>query len=175
MNFNRCAPGDPLPAYRRGIKVANQSAEVVFEDENGEMNDIFQDEMPFDMDAPVIEILPEDYGIWFVDAMERPEVCDGKTIEMTVRVFKSLRMPKGIFVPGRHAMTCCADDMTFLGYLCRYDKTDELVNREWIDITAKVDMAALPEYEGNEGPFLEAISISKVKAPAPKDQVISFT
>ena len=52
--FNRCKEGDPLPAYRRGIKVANQSAEVIFEDEEGEMDDIFQDEMPFDIDAPVI-------------------------------------------------------------------------------------------------------------------------
>ena len=31
--FNRCKEGDPLPAYRRGIKVANQSAEVIFENE----------------------------------------------------------------------------------------------------------------------------------------------
>lgn len=45
--FNRCKEGDPLPAYRRGIKVANQSAEVIFENEEGEMDDIFQDEMPF--------------------------------------------------------------------------------------------------------------------------------
>ena len=35
--FNRCKEGDPLPAYRRGIKVANQSAEVIFENEEGEM------------------------------------------------------------------------------------------------------------------------------------------
>ena len=28
--FNRCKEGDPLPAYRRGIKVANQGAEVIF-------------------------------------------------------------------------------------------------------------------------------------------------
>ena len=40
--FNRCKEGDPLPAYRRGIKVANQSAEVIFENEEGEMDDIFQ-------------------------------------------------------------------------------------------------------------------------------------
>ena len=39
--FNRCKEGDPLPAYRRGIKVANQSAEVIFENEEGEMDDIF--------------------------------------------------------------------------------------------------------------------------------------
>ena len=72
--FNRCKEDDPLPTYRRGIKVANQRAEVIFEDEEGEMGDIFQDEMPFDMDAPVIDILPEDYGIWFVDAMDHPEI-----------------------------------------------------------------------------------------------------
>ena len=78
--FNRCKKEDPLPTYRRGIKVANQRAEVIFEDEEGELGDIFQDEMPFDMNAPVIEILPEDYGIWFVDAMDHPENYEGKTV-----------------------------------------------------------------------------------------------
>lgn len=38
--FNRCKEDDPLPTYRRGIKVANQRAEVIFEDEEGEMGDI---------------------------------------------------------------------------------------------------------------------------------------
>ena len=79
--FNRCKKEDPLPTYRRGIKVANQRAEVIFEDEEGELGDIFQDEMPFDMNAPVIEILPEDYGIWFVDAMDHPENYEGKTVK----------------------------------------------------------------------------------------------
>lgn len=62
--FNRCKEDDPLPTYRRGIKVANQRAEVIFEDEEGEMGDIFQDEMPFDMDAPVIDILPG--RLWYL-------------------------------------------------------------------------------------------------------------
>lgn len=76
--FNRCKKGDPLPTYRRGIKVANQRAEVIFEDEQGELDDIFEDVMPFDINAPVIDILPEDYGIWFVDAMDHPETYVGK-------------------------------------------------------------------------------------------------
>ena len=41
--FNRCKKGDPLPTYRRGIKVANQRAEVIFEDEQGELDDIFEE------------------------------------------------------------------------------------------------------------------------------------
>lgn len=32
-----------------------------------------KDEMPFDINAPIIEIPPEDYGIWFVDAMDNPD------------------------------------------------------------------------------------------------------
>ena len=39
-----------------------------FEDEEGEIEDIFAEKMPFDVDADVIEIMDEDYGIWFVDA-----------------------------------------------------------------------------------------------------------
>ena len=61
--FNRCRREDPLASYRRSIKVANQRAEVIFEDEEGEIGDIFQVEMPFDVNAPIIDILPEDYGI----------------------------------------------------------------------------------------------------------------
>ena len=117
--FNRCKEDDPLPTYRRGIKVANQRAEVIFEDEEGEMGDIFQDEMPFDMDAPVIDILPEDYGIWFVDAMDHPENYEGKTVKFKARVMKPRGMGSKFFVPGRTAMTCCADDTTFLGYVCK--------------------------------------------------------
>ncbi len=78
-----------LPSWDQGCE---QRAEVIFEDEEGEMGDIFQDEMPFDMDAPVIEILPEDYGIWFVDAMDHPENYEGKTVKFKARVMK----PRGM-------------------------------------------------------------------------------
>ena len=39
-------------------------------------------------------------------------------------VMKPEEFPKGYFVPGRMAMTCCAEDMTFLGFACVYDKID---------------------------------------------------
>ena len=104
--FNRCKKEDPLATYRRGIKVANQRAEVIFEDEEGELDDIFQDEMPFDVNAPVIDILPEDYGIWFVDAMDHPETYVNKTVKFKARVMKPRGMGSKFFVPGRTAMTC---------------------------------------------------------------------
>ena len=71
--FNRCRPEDPLPAFRRSIKVVNQACDVLFENEEGEIDNIFEDQMPFDTDADVIEIDDADYGIWYVDMGDNPE------------------------------------------------------------------------------------------------------
>lgn len=61
--FNRCTDIEPLAGYRRSVKVVSPQAEVIFEDENGEIENIFGDDVPYDLNAPVIEIPREDYGI----------------------------------------------------------------------------------------------------------------
>ena len=147
--FNRCKREDPLANYRRSIKVSNQSAEVIFEDEEGEIDDIFGDQMPFDVNAPVIEIPPEDYGIWFVDAMDHPDTYVGKTVRFKGRVMKPRGMGSKFFVPGRIAMTCCADDTTFLGFVCKSAFAPKLKEKEWVEVTAKVAFERRMEYQGD--------------------------
>ena len=147
--FNRCKREDPLANYRRSIKVSNQSAEVIFEDEEGEIDDIFGDQMPFDVNAPVIEIPPEDYGIWFVDAMDHPDTYVGKTVRFKGRVMKPRGMGSKFFVPGRIAMTCCADDTTFLGFVCKSAFVPKLKEKEWVEVTAKVAFERRMEYQGD--------------------------
>ncbi|MCI6004824.1 MAG: GTP-binding protein [Blautia sp.] len=163
--FNRCRQGDPLASYRRSIKVANQRAEVIFEDEEGEIDDIFQDEMPFDINAPVIEILPEDYGIWFVDAMDHPETYVGKTVRFKGRALKPRGMGSKFFIPGRTAMTCCADDTTFLGYVCKSAYTPKLREGQWVEVTAKIAFENRMEYQG-EGIVLYAEDVKPCDALA---------
>ncbi|MCD8154346.1 MAG: GTPase [Clostridiales bacterium] len=157
--FNRCNTEDPLPSYRRSIKVVNQKAEVIFEDEEGELGDIFEDEMPFDIDAPVIEILPEDYGIWFVDSMDHPEKYIGKTVRFKGRALKPKGLGSKFFVPGRTAMTCCADDTTFLGYVCKSAYAPRLSSGQWVDVTAKIAFEHRREYQG-EGLVLYAEDVT---------------
>lgn len=147
--FNRCKREDPLANYRRSIKVSNQSAEVIFEDEEGEIDDIFGDQMPFDVNAPVIEIPPEDYGIWFVDAMDHPDTYVGKIVRFKGRVMKPRGMGSKFFVPGRIAMTCCADDTTFLGFVCKSAFAPKLKEKEWVEVTAKVAFERRMEYQGD--------------------------
>jgi uncharacterized membrane protein YcgQ (UPF0703/DUF1980 family) len=122
----------------------------------------------------VIELDNYGYGIFFIDAMDHLDRYLGKKIKYLAQVMKPEGVGSNFFVPGRMAMTCCADDMTFLGYLCRYEQASKLENRDWITITARVGKAALPEYEGNEGPVLDAVTIEPAQAPSPRDQVITF-
>ena len=161
--FNRCRPNDPLAAYRRSIKVVNQRAEVIFEDEDGELEDIFQEEMPFDIDAPLIDILPEDYGIWFVDAMDHPDKYIGKTVRFKGRVMKPRGMGSKFFIPGRTGMTCCEDDTTFLGYVCKSENAKQLQEGQWVEIVAKIAFEERMEYQG-EGIVLYAESAQPCEA-----------
>ena len=130
--FNRCEQGMPLATFRRSVKVVNQAAEIIFEDEEGEIENIFEDEMPFDVNADIIEIMDEDYGIWFIDAMDHPETYKGKKVAFTGMILKSREFPKNVFVPGRMAMTCCADDTSFIGYICKSPEAKNLRTGKWI-------------------------------------------
>ena len=44
--FNRASMDMPLASFRRSVKVVNQGAEIIFEDEEGEIEDIFAEKMP---------------------------------------------------------------------------------------------------------------------------------
>lgn len=175
--INRCTKDSPRATWRRSIKAVNRRAQVVFEALNPQDMDEEEEEMlPFDISGDTIYLEDEDYGIWFVDAMERPEVYDGKTIEMTARVFKSLRMPKGTFVPGRHAMTCCADDIQFIGYLCHTNHAKSttiksIKNKMWIHLTAEVKKEYNDSYK-EEGPVLYAKRIEA--ADKPEEELVYF-
>ena len=156
--FNRCEDLKPLPGYRRSVKVVSPQAEVIFEDGQDEIENIFEDDVPYDLKAPVIKIAREDYGIWYVDMMENPDRYRGKTVEFTAKVLKPRAFPSKVFLPGRMAMTCCADDTTFLGYVCRSAYAPKLKAGQWVDIRAKVRYANVSVYQG-EGPVLEAENI----------------
>ncbi len=160
--FNRCSKDMPLASYRRSVKAVNQGAEIIFEDEEGEIEDIFAEEMPFDVKADVIEIMDEDYGIWFIDAMDHPETYEGKKVAFTGMVLKSRELPRDVFVPGRMAMTCCADDTTFIGYVCKYPEANKLKTGKWVKLVAEVDYAYVESYH-KEGPVLKAISLEEAE------------
>lgn len=169
--FNRCDGVEDLSAYKRNIKAINAKAEIIFEDSNGEVNEIMEDDLPYDLKQDTLVLDDYGYGIWYLDSLDHLERYIGKTIEFTAMVLKPEKFPKGYFVPGRMAMTCCADDMAFLGFACEYDGADTLTQKEWVKVKATVSKEYWADYNG-EGPILHAVSVEKTKAP--KEEVISF-
>lgn len=162
--FNRCEDGTDAASYKRNIRAVNPRAQVAFEKENGEPFE-FEEELPFDIDADVIEIAEEDYGIWYIDAMDHPEKYDGKTVRFKGMIYKPKKMPKNQFVPGRMAMTCCADDTAFIGFICEDVDATKYQTRDWIMLTASITVEERAEYEG-EGVVLHAKDIARTGAAA---------
>ncbi|MDD6571727.1 MAG: GTP-binding protein [Thermoflexaceae bacterium] len=173
--FNRCDENTKIGSYRRNVKAVNPAAQVYFENADGTEPDK-NDTLPYDINADVIELEDEDFGIWFVDAMDEPEKYAGKTIVTKALVYKNMRLPEGTFIPGRYAMTCCADDVRFIGPFCKsLLTTDEKIRRlkknECIKLTAKVVVEDCKFYKG-EGPVLYASEIEP--AALPKNEFVYF-
>lgn len=169
--FNRSSDETPAAVYKRNMRAVNPKAQVVFEREDGTMLK-FEEELPFDLDAEVIEIADTDYGIWYIDAMDHPERYDGKTLRFKGMAYTGKHLPEGYFVPGRMAMTCCADDTAFIGFLCRSSYVDRLKQRQWLTVTAKAHMEKRPEYNGEEGIVLRSTNIKK--AEKPEEELVYF-
>lgn len=168
--FNRCTDSKPLAGYRRSVKVVSPQAEVIFEDEDGEVENIFAEDMPYDLEAPVIEIRREDFGIWYVDVMDNPDRYKGKTVEFTAKVLKPAGFPSKAMMLGRMAMTCCADDVSFLGYLCKSAYAPKLEKGQWVKVRAQVGFARVSIYRG-VGPVLEA---EFIEAAEPIEELVYF-
>lgn len=141
----------------------SRNSEIVLEDENGEIpQDMLEEDLPYDLQAPVIVIKPEHYGIWYIDCMDNTDRYEGKVVEFTAMVLKSDNFPKNYFVPGRMAMTCCEADMTFLGFICKAREARHLETRQWVRVRAKVTREYWQDY-GGEGPVLYAESVEPDK------------
>ncbi len=170
--FNRCdGLEEQLASFKRNVKAVNQKADIVFEDADGEIDALFEDDLPFDIHADVIELDDVGYAVWFIDALDHLDRYVGKTIKFVATIAKPEHFEKDYFVPGRLTMTCCEDDLVFLGFACQYAGAAAFQEKDWAEITAVVERKYWQDYKG-EGPVLKAISVKKIAAP--KNEVISM-
>ena len=160
------------------VRQASRRCDIAYEFANGSVAyDDIPDPLPFDVNAPVIDIPEEYFGVWYMDCMDDMKKYDGKTVKFLAQVCQTSRAGKDSFVPGRFAMTCCVQDIQFVGFPCRYDAYKALKQRDWITVTAKVNVKFHPIYRGQTpdatGPVLTALSVEPAQAPA--QDVVMFS
>jgi uncharacterized repeat protein (TIGR03943 family) len=169
--FNRTDDETDRGKLRRLIKTVNRKAQIVYERKDGTIDER-PEELPFDINQELIELSDSDYGIWYMDAVDNYKKYHGKKIKFLALVYNPEKLKSGVMIPGRFAMTCCEDDITFIGFKCKYPKEKEIPHKSWITITAEVRVEFAMEYKG-KGPVLYPISIEP--AEKPEDELVYFT
>lgn len=168
--FNRMAPGQDVMPFHKLARAANRRIDILYDYTDGTTKfDEIEDPLPFDINAPVIEIKDEDYALWYRDVSEEPQKYDEKTVHFKGQVAMLRRDKNGMFAPGRFVMTCCVEDIQFCGIPCRYAGAGSLESRSWVWVTAKIGAEKHPLYKGDVGPVLTAISVETGAEPADPD------
>lgn len=171
--FNRLTPGEDTMPLHKIARAANRRIDILYDYTDGSTTfDDVEDPLPFDVNAPVIEIKDEDYALWYRDVTEEPQKYEGKTIHFKAQVAMLRRDRNAMFAPGRFVMTCCVDDIQFCGVPCRYAEAQSLESRSWVMVTAKITAEKHVLYHGELGPVLTAISVEPA-APA-VEEVTTF-
>ena len=168
--FNRLEKGSDTLPFHKVARAANRKIDILYDYTDGTTEfDELIDPLPFDINAPVIELKDEDYALWYRDVTEEPEKYDGKTVRFKAQVAMLRRDKDGMFAPGRFVMTCCVEDIQFCGIPCRYADSKTLESRSWIMVTAKIQAEKHRLYKGDVGPVLTAIEVVKGAEPADPD------
>ncbi len=166
--FNRLAPGaDTMPLHKL-VRAANRRVDIMYDYTDGTTAfDDIVDPLPFDINAPVIEVKDEDFALWFRDVTEEPEKYHGKTVHFKCQCANLRREKKGIFAPGRFVMTCCVEDIQFCGVPCLYADAEKLTPRGWYTVTATISAEKHSLYKGELGPVLTALSVQPAEPADP--------
>lgn len=167
---NRCTLETNKTSIRGSVKAVNPRAQIVYESEDDAFYEM-REEMPFDINADVVRISPDDFGLWYIDMIDHPETYVGKTMQVIGTIQKAPGLKPGFVVFGRYAMTCCADDIQYMGFLCKADDWSGYKNKDYVQITARFEFKHMPEY-GEEGPVFYADQVEPTEKP--KEELVYF-
>ena len=152
-------------AIHKVIRGISRRCDIAYEYADGKVEyDDIEDPLPFDIEAPVVNIEDRDYAIWYRDMSEEPKKYNGKTVRFKGRCLVRKNVPKGSFIIGRHIMTCCVEDIQFAGIICNWDKADTVRDDEWVILTATLENKFHRAY-GRKGPVLTVLSMEETEKP----------
>ena len=164
--FNRVAPNTDIMPLHKLARAVNRRVNIMYEYTDGTTHyDEIVDPLPFDLSAPVIEIKDEDYALWYRDISEEPKKYKDKTVRFKAQVARMRKERDGFFAPGRFVMTCCVEDIQFMGMPCKYEQAEQLHVRDWVMVTATVNVRFHVLYRG-VGPVLTALRVEPAQPAA---------
>ena len=170
--FNRVSEDRDKMELHKIVRGVSRRADIVYEHLDGKAEfDTIEDPLPFDINAPVIVIEDRDYAFFYRDLSENMQNYLGKTVKFKGLVAVDKRLPEKNIVIGRHVMTCCEADIQYSGLACVLPETMDVKTRDWMTITAKIELLQHTIYRG-KGPVL--IAERAIFCEPPEDQLAVF-
>lgn len=170
--FNRFNGTMDKMDYHKIVRAVSRRCDIAYEYVGGKVEyDDIQDPLPFDLNAPIVEIGDDDYAEWYRDMSEEPKKYEGKTVRFKCRALVRKKLPEKTFIVGRHVMTCCVEDIQFAGLVCQWEGADTVQDDSWMILTAKINFRFHRAY-GKKGPVLTYVD--SVLCEAPEQSVATF-
>lgn len=170
--FNRFNGTMDKMEYHKIVRAVSRRCDIAYEYVGGKVEyDDIQDPLPFDLNAPIVEIGDDDYAEWYRDMSEEPKKYEGKTVRFKCRALVRKKLPEKTFIVGRHVMTCCVEDIQFAGLVCQWEGADTVQDDSWMILTAKINFRFNRAY-GKKGPVLTYVD--SVLCEAPEQSVATF-
>ncbi len=170
--FNRIPSGFDTMQFHKIVRGTSRRANILYEYADGTLiPDEIEDPLPFDINAPVIEIADRDFALFYRDLTEEMKKYKGKTVRFKALAATDPKFPDKTCALGRHIMTCCADDIQYCGLVSKIKDIGEVNNSAWYIVTAEIDIRFSRLY-GKKGPVFNVKSL--VDAEAPEEQVATF-
>ena len=170
--FNRTTPlTDRMPLHKL-VRGVSRKSNICYEDMNGEIDfDDIEDPLPYDVNAPVIEIEDIDFAIFYRDMSEDFEKYDGKKVRFKGIAALDPSLPRSHYAIGRHIMTCCADDIAYRGLVAKGMGGLDIKTRDWVTVEGTLSVEYSKLYQA-KGPV---ITVEKAKpAERPIEEVATF-
>ena len=170
--FNRVEKGGDIMPYHKLVRGISRGATIVYDFTDGTtQRDEIEDPLPFDINAPVIEIEDRDFALWYRDMSEKTEEYNGKTVSFRGMVAHNPDLRRNEMILGRKVMTCCADDIAYTGLVAEYDAASLFPEGSWMKVTAKIYLKKHSLYE-RKGPVLKVSSAVRTDPPA--EEIATF-
>ncbi len=173
--FNRFKGEFSKDDFHKIVRGISRRPDIVYEYIGGKAEfDEIEDPMPFDVDAPVIEVEDRDFAWFYRDLAENTEGYAGKTVRFKGMAAVSAKVPKGCIVLGRHIMTCCEADIAYDGFVVKLNGlVTGVKTRDWLTVTAKIAVEYNSVYRA-EGPVLIAEKAERSDPPAQDEIVVTY-
>ncbi|MBP3891437.1 MAG: hypothetical protein J6D29_04620 [Solobacterium sp.] len=168
---NRCTEDTSATLLRGNIKAINKRAQIFYEGEFGKPIELKEGFLPFDKNAKTIDIKDDDYGLWYMDAVDHPDSYEDKKIILRGKYAEAIPGYDHSFILGRQAMVCCAQDTSLCGITVTGVKVNEMTLGDWYQIEGNLKTVPLQ----NGGKTLVVYATAAQPYHGPEDEYVYFS